>query len=104
MPEPTTTIAYEVHYQEADRPDWFIMTGRDHNEHYRHPSDSPSAHETTSLDEATDTAEALVAHRAFPHDPKSPYYRRVVAARVITRVYTGAVSAVYGTPHPEKES
>lgn len=94
---PDTSIAYAVQYQDLDsKPDdWFDMTGRDHNKPYNNPSDGGSCYETTSLDEAVDTAEALASRRAYPKDPQSRYYRRVARTRIVVRVYTGHVAAVY---------
>lgn len=94
--KPDTTILYEVQYRtDASKPgEWFVMDGRDHNEKYRKPGGSLGS-ETTSMDEAVDTAEALATRRAYPHDPTTRFYRRVTASRVIVRVYTGHVAAVY---------
>lgn len=104
--EPNAVLAYEVQYQTtASRPgEWFVMSGRDHNQPYRHPGYSALSSETSDMLEADDTANALVERRAFPHDPKSRYYVRVVAAQVVTRMYFGQVTAVYGTPVTEEDT
>lgn len=89
-------IVYAVQYQDATSKtenDWYVMSGRDHNEKFRNPGDGYD--ETTSMDEAVEIAEALVNRRSFPKDPKSRYYRRVTRSRVITRVTVGQVSATY---------
>jgi hypothetical protein len=94
---PDTSIVYAVQYQDATSKaeDWFEMTGRDHNERYRNPSDNGSSHETTSMAEAVDTAEALATRRAYPQDPSKYYYTPVTRARIVVRVHTGHVAAVY---------
>lgn len=104
--ETDAILAYEVQYQTtASKPgDWFVMRGRDWNQPYRHPGYSRSTHETADMIEADDTANALVERRAFPHAPKSRYYVRVVAAQVVTRMYFGRVTAVYGTPVTEEDT
>lgn len=95
--KPDTSIVYEVQYQDADsKPnDWFVMDGSDHDQNYCHQDEGNLSSETSSLDEAVDTAEALATGRAYPKDPESRYYRRVLRSRLIVRVYTGHVAAVY---------
>lgn len=94
----STSLTYQVQYQEAGKPNWFVMTRRNHDEKYRTES-REGLHELTSLDEALDTAMALTNGYANPHKPGSRYWRRIVAARVITIVRASQVSAVYGTPN-----
>lgn len=104
--KPDTTFAYAVQYQtEESKPgEWFEMTGRDHTQPYQHVADSGPAYETTSMEEALDTAEALYTRRAYPCDRMAYYYRPVIASRVITRVCTGHVSAVFGAPNVSRET
>lgn len=94
----STALTYQVQYQEAGNSDWYIMTRRNHDERYRTESDK-GMHEVTSLDEALDTAQALAKGYASPAKPGSCYWRRIVAAQVVTIVRVGQVSAVYGTPN-----
>lgn len=94
---PDTSIVYAVQYQtvESKDDDWYEMSGRDHNQPYEHPPIGGSSYETSDMDEAVDTAVALSTRRAHPKDPRGPYYRRVTRSRVVVRVYTGHVAAVY---------
>lgn len=102
---PETVFAYGVYYQTIESgDDWFEMSGRNYNAPYRYPSDSGLHNETFDMREALGTAEALVKQLAYPHDPGERYYRRVTAAYVITRVHTGHVSAVFGTPNVSRET
>lgn len=95
--KPDTSISYGVQYRTVDAPDgdWREMSGRNWNEPFQHPAAAGSTYETTSLDEAVEIAEALVSRISHPQDPKSRHYRRVTGSRVIVRVYTGHVAAVY---------
>lgn len=94
------TITYAVHYRTVDSKDddWFVMTGRNHNERYRHAVANSSGWETSSMLEAIDTAEALFNQLAFPGDPTAYHHRRVTDSRVVTMVSVGQVTAVYTTP------
>lgn len=104
--KPDTTFAYAVQYQtDKSKPgDWFEMTGRDHGQPYQHVADNGLTSETASMEEALDTAGALYTRRAYPCDPEAYYYRPVLASRVVTRVYTGHVTAVFGTPNVSRET
>lgn len=95
--KPDTSIVYEVQYRTAEsKPgEWFVMDGQDHNEKYLNPGDGSLTSETTSMDEAVYTAQALANRGAYPQDPTSRHYRRVTASRVVIRMYTGHVAAVY---------
>lgn len=93
--EVDASFEYEVHYMD-DRGKWFIMMGRNYDEGYRHaPGGGRFTQVTASADEAADTAQALVNRTAHPDAPRSRYYRRVLDARVLTRVSVATVSAVY---------
>lgn len=92
-------IHYQVQYQQENgKPDeWAIMTGRDHKEKFRSDAEY-GMHELTDMAEANEIAEALVKGYAHPHKRDAYYWKKIVAARVVTRVYMGSVSATYGTP------
>lgn len=96
-------ITYQVQYQEeGGKPDdWFIMTGRSHDERQYHSEAEEGFHELTSMDEAVEIAEALVAGRSHPHKRDAYYWRRIVAARVFTLVRLSQLSGVYGTPNTD---
>jgi hypothetical protein len=95
--EPSTDITYQVHYQPKGKTDWYVMTGRDHDERYRNGVVG-GVNETASMDEAVETAEALVRGLSHPKDPEGPYRTLVTAACVITIIRASQVSAVYGEP------
>jgi hypothetical protein len=99
-------LAYEVQFQDtgSKEGEWWTMTGRTYNERYRHPGHSNSTHETASMDEAVEIAEALVRGISHPTDPHGQYHRHVVAAQVVTRLYFGTVTAVYGKPVGSEEA
>lgn len=100
MNEPSTAITYQIQYQEeGGKPnDWFIMTGRHHDESFRSAVDD-GMHEISSMDEAVEIAEALVNGYSHPHKRSAYYWRPIVAARVCTIIRAHALSAVYGTPN-----
>jgi hypothetical protein len=99
------TFTYAVWYQEAGSvaDDWYVMTGRDWKERYRHEAEEGNW-ETADMQEADDTAQALATGRAHPHDPTGRTYKKVVAAQVITIVRASKVTAVYGTPVAEGDA
>jgi hypothetical protein len=92
-------VRYQVQYQTTDsKPgDWIVLSRPNHDARFRSEADD-GMHEITDLDEATDTAQALVKGYAHPHERHQYYWRPIVAARIVARVYAGTVSAVYGTP------
>jgi hypothetical protein len=105
MDTPETSITYGVQYQtvESGSADWFEMTGRNWDERrFRHDADSGSTSETTSMDEAVEIAEALVTGRSYPSNPRARHHRTVVASRVVIRIHTGQIAAVYGDPTTEE--